>query len=782
MDETRGITAERDGIVVRITASDAGAIRVELHPSGAASPERASWAVLPAWWSRDIEIERTGPHAFRTGRLAVSVDPATLSIDVADHEGRSLFRGHGLDAIRHDAPGFRLRAAAPDGTLYYGLGDKPDALEKRGRAYAMWNADRYGFGEGWDPLYKSIPFLLAVDRDGVASGLFVDCTHRVGFDLAATEADVIAIATEAPTLRFHVLAGPDPKSVLGQFTALVGRPSLPPIWSLGYGQCRYSYDSAGRALAVVREHRERSIPLDAIWLDIGFQDRNRPYTTDPANFPSLADMVDEASALGVRTVVIADLHVPAVPGEDYAPYESGIQGDHFVRGADGQVYTGAVWPGPCHFPDFTREATRTWWGTLAARFAADGVAGLWNDMNEPAVFDGPGHTMPDGTMHRIEQAGFATREATHREIHNVYGMQNARATHDGLLALRPDRRPYVMTRAGYAGTQRYAVTWTGDNTSSWNHLKLSTPQLLGLGLSGFGLAGCDIGGFKGSPSPELLTQWIATGVFNPLFRNHTDLGSRDQEVWVHGPEHETLRRRAIETRYRLLPYLYTAIEEMTRTGVPVMRPMFTEFGDPALARVESRYMFGPALMVAPPPDETLDDHVVRLPDDTDWFSFWTGVRIVPDKDGTIGFGKRVGFVPVLVRAGSILPMGKPVESTARRRGALRLHVFPNTAAAGGEAHGTVYDDDGESFAYRDGQFHRQGFAYADGVFTASAPEGDAAPFWRHIRVIVHDMAEDAGVEDAVGTRLKTIHDPVGHTLRFRIAVGAGRFRIGAARP
>ncbi len=781
MDETRGVAVALDGIAVRITASDAGSIRVELYPSGEAPPERASWAVVPQWWSRDIEIEQTGPHAFQTERLAVSVEPATLAIHVADRAGRSLFRGHPRDAIRHDEPGFRLRAEAPEGTLYYGLGDKPDALEKRGRAYAMWNSDRYGFGEGSDPLYKSLPFLLAVDRDAVASGLFVDCTHRIGFDLAATEADVIAIAAEAPTLRFHVLAGPDPKSVIERFTSLVGRPSLPPIWSLGYGQCRYSYDSAARVLAVVREHRERSIPLDAIWLDIGFQDRNRPYTTNPDTYPALADMVDEASALGVRTVVIADLHVPVVPSESYIPYDTGIEGDHFVKDEDGRIFTGEVWPGACHFPDFTREATRMWWGTLAARFAADGVAGLWNDMNEPAVFDGPDKTMPTGTVHRIDDAGFGKRAATHGEIHNVYGMQNARATHDGLVALRPDRRPYVMTRAAYVGTQRYAVTWTGDNTSSWNHLRLSTPQLLNLGLSGLGLAGCDIGGFKGSPSPELLTQWIATGVFNPLFRNHTDLGSRDQEIWVHGPEHETLRRRAIETRYRLLPYLYTCVEEMTRTGLPVMRPMFTEFADPTLARVEQRFMFGPALMVAPPPDETLDDHVVCLPDGTAWFSFWSGTRIVSGKDGTVVFGKRNGLVPVLVRAGSIVPMGKPVESTARRHGALRLHVFPAPEADGGDARGTVYDDDGESFAYRHGQFHRQAFAYADRVFTASPPEGQAAPYWRHVRVIVHDMDRDEPVEDPAGTRLATVHDPVGRTLRFRIPVGAGRFEIGMRR-
>ncbi len=775
MDGMNAIIAERDGTVVRVTASDPGAIRVELFPSGAAAPEPASWAVLPEWWSREIEVERTGPQAFRTDLLDVSLDAGTLSLTIADRNGRMLVRGHARDPVRSDTPGFRLRLEAPAETRYYGLGDKPDGIEKRGRAYTMWNSDRYGFGESWDPLYKTVPFLLAVDREGVAAGLFVDCTYRTGFDLAATEPDVLAIAAPSPSLRYHVIAGPHPKAVLERFTALVGRASLPPIWSLGYGQCRYSYDSAARAIEVVRQHRARSIPLDAIWLDIGYQDRNRPYTTNPDTYPVLADLVDDAASLGVRVVVIADLHVPSLPGEPYPPYEGGIEGDHFVRTADGSTYTGEVWPGPCHFPDFTRSVTRDWWGTLAARFVADGVGGFWNDMNEPAVFDGPGKTMPTDLRHRVEEPGFATRSASHEEIHNVFGMQNARATHDGLLALRPDRRPYVMTRAGYAGTQRYAVTWTGDNTSSWNHLRLSTPQLLSLGLSGFGLAGCDIGGFKGSPSPELLTQWIATGVFNPLFRNHTDLGSRDQEAWVHGPEHETIRRRAIETRYRLMPYIYTAIEEMTRTGIPIMRPMFLEFPDPALASVDTRFMFGHALMVAPPPDETLDDHVVAFPAGTDWFSLWSGRKIIPDAERQMALGKRIGFVPAFVRAGSIIPMGKPVDSLAARRGALRLHIYP-----GPDADGSVYDDDGETFAYRQGRYHRQRFRYEEGVVTAGIPEGQVAPYWRRIRVILHGQATPRPVRDEGGQAIETVHDPMAQTLRFRIPAGPGRYRVEGA--
>ena len=762
MDDTTGIEARAGEVALRATASEAGAIRIEAW-RGADAPERASWATLPALWHRDIALARPAPHRFETDLLVVDLDPATLAVRVADRAGRVLLADHPRDPLASDDPGWRLRKHAPAGTQYYGLGDKPGTLAKRGHAYAMWNTDAYGFGESWDPLYKSIPFLIGVDAEGHAWGLFVDTTHRSGFDLAATSDDALAIATPAPALRYHVLAGPRPADVLRRFTDLVGRAPLPPLWSLGYGQCRYSYESAARAVEIVRRHREHAIPLDALWLDIGFQSKNRPYTTDPETFPDLRATAAAIAAEGARTVVIADLHVPVAPGEHYAPYDGGIAGDHFVHDRDGARYVGKVWPGPCHFPDFTRAASRAWWGEQAAGFVADGIAGFWNDMNEPAVFDGPGHTMPLDVRHRIEEPGFVTRVAEHAEIHNVYGMQNARATHDGLLALRPDRRPYVMTRASYAGGHRYAVTWTGDNTSTWNHLRLSTPQLLSLGLSGFGLAGCDIGGFKGSPSPDLLTQWIATGVFNPLFRNHTDLGSRDQEADVHGPEHETLRRRAINGRYRLMPYLYTAVEEMTRTGLPVMRPLFVDFPDAALRLVETAFMFGPSLLVAPPPDETLDLYDVVLPQGTSWFDYWSGLPVEPKEDGTITVPRRLGHVPVLVRAGAILPLARTASSTATRGGSLRLHVFPAP-----DASGQVYDDDGESFAYRDGGFHRRRFRYEDGTLRLDAPEGGHAPYWRHIRVVVHGVAAPRAVTLEDGTAVAAEHDALGRTLRFRV--------------
>ncbi len=725
-----GIVARDGSMVLEVTASEAGSIRVAAA-AGDSLPERASWAVLPELWSRDTAVMHGDDASFSTGELLVSIDRSTMRLTISDMDGTVLCRDHASDPIRFDETGFRLRKMAAPDEYYYGLGDKPGPLEKSGQAYQMWNTDAYGYQEAWDPLYKSIPFLLAVRPGGNAWGLFLDVTHRSAFDLGVTSADAIGLSAAGGGVRYHVFAGPRPKQVLERFTALVGRMALPPRWALGYQQCRYSYETAERALEVVRLHRERRIPLDALWLDIGFQDRNRPFTTGPG-FPAFGETVAALRDEGIATVVIADLHVPHTPGEDYAPYRSGKEGEHFVGQPDGEDYVGEVWPGSCVFPDFTRAVTREWWGTLHREFAVEiGVAGFWNDMNEPAVFKTPGHTMPLDVVHRIEEPGFETRTAGHAEIHNVYGMQNARATYDGLTALVPDRRPFVMTRASYAGGHRTAVTWTGDNSSTENHLRLSTPHLLSLGLSGFAMAGCDIGGFKGSPTPELLTRWIALGAFNPIMRNHTDLNTQDQEVWVHGAEHETLRRASIEARYVLLPYIYTCLEETSRSGVPLMRPMFLEFDDAALRREEAQFMFGDALLVAPPPVDGLDDYLLKLPAGVDWYDYWTGTRV--DGSEPVMLERRLGHLPVFARGGRIVPTQPVVQHTGERlSGKLTLNVYP-----GPECSGSVYDDDGSSHAYRNGTFFRQTVRWAGGALVLEAAVGDWTPWWDGYEVVVH---------------------------------------------
>jgi alpha-glucosidase len=521
--------------------------------------------------------------------------------------------------------------------------------------------------------------------------------------------------------------------VVRRYTDLTGKAPLPPLWALGYQQSRYSYMSADEVRKIAATLRKDRIPTDVIWLDIDYQDRNRPFTTNRKTFPDLKKLVADVAGEGFKLVAITDLHIAYAPNQGYAPYDSGIAGDHFLKNPDGGLYVAPVWPGPSVFPDFTRAKTRAWWGSLYKDFVADGIAGFWNDMNEPAIFETPTKTMPLDTVHRIEGDGFATRTASHAEIHNVYGMENSRATHDGLLTLRPNVRPFVMTRASFAGGQRYAVTWTGDNSSSWDHLKLAVQQMLSLGLSGFAWSGADIPGFTGGASPELATRWFEIGAFTPVFRGHSAKDTPRAEPWVDGPAHLAIRRKFIEERYRLLPYLYAVAEESARTGDPVMRPTFYDYPRMEKASCDQSMAFtvgADLLVAAPPKPESPYAYDVCLPA-KGWYDYWTGAPVMAEK---VKETPKLDRLPVFVRPGAIIARQPLVQSTAETpKGPLELHVYP-----GEDCRGEIYLDDGVSVS---GPSLRQQVTCAvtsRGVtLHFGAREGSYAPWWKSIAVTVH---------------------------------------------
>ncbi|MBE7182689.1 MAG: alpha-glucosidase, partial [Terriglobus roseus] len=501
---------------------------------------------------------------------------ASGELTVSDLQGHVLQQD--AEPVRRHDSDFRVFKRRTDDDHIFGLGDKPGPLDRSGEAFTMWNTDRFGWQESSDPLYKDIPFFLDV-REGRTLGVFFNNTFRSFFDFGRENPAEYSFGASGGAIDYVLLYGPTPRQVLSAYAWLTGPTPLPPLWSLGYQQSRFTYSPESELLDVEHRLRADKIPCDVLWLDIDFQKNNMPFTVDPQRFPGFPELVTNLRHDGFKLVVITDLHIARQPNVGYAPYDSGAAGDHFVKRRDGSTYVGTVWPGPAVFPDFTQQSTQQWWGSLFSTFLHDGVAGFWNDMNEPAVFNTPGKTMPPDVQHRIDVPGFAKRTTDHAEIHNVYGMLNSKATEEGMLALRPEERPFVMTRASFAGGQRYAVTWTGDNSATWNHLRLSISQLLNLGLSGFSMAGADVGGFAGSPPPDLLTKWIEVAAFEPIDRNHSAKGTRRHEPWVDGPEQEAIRRRYIEERYRLLPYLYTASEHTSTDGVPLMRPLFVEFPD-----------------------------------------------------------------------------------------------------------------------------------------------------------------------------------------------------------
>ena len=796
-----GFELRRGALVMRVAALRHDVLRVRIGRDGSL-PEDASWAVLPEARTSHVAV-RPQPDGFETDAAVARIDRRTGALTISDLSGRivcadaagAAFTAEGLTG----EPGFRLVKALPAEMHVFGLGEKAGGLDRRGRSFMLWNTDAYRYQESSDALYKSIPFFIGFER-GRAHGVFLDNSFRSSFEFGMLHPDRLSFGADGGSIDYYVMTGPTPKAVQQAYAWLTGTPPLPPLWSFGFQQSRYSYGSADAVRAVVGRLRDERIPCDVLWLDIDVLDRNRPFTINREAFPDFPALVRELERQGLRCVVIADLHVPWLPDGDYPPCDGGIEGDHFVRDAAGATYVGTVWPGPCAFPDFTRAVTRDWWGTLLRGLLADAVAGIWNDMNEPSVFGVASRTMPLDVLHRIEEPGFATRQASHAEIHNVFGMQNARATFEGMLAARPDRRPYVMSRAAYAGGQRSCVTWTGDNSSSWNHLRMSTPMLLGLGLGGFAFAGCDLGGFAGSPSPELLTRWLQLGMFNPISRDHSDKGTRDQEPWVDGPAHTAMRRRAIEERYRLMPYIYTLAEEAARTGLPMMRPLFMEFpdaagGQPLDLEQENQFMFGTALLVAPAPfPEAPDRYQVILPPG-EWYEYWGGRKLADPAAAKLigGSGTLAEYdadpaqaphrddrtpvldeLPVYVRAGSIIPRQPLVQSTAETpHGALELAIYP-----GPDCEGSIYLDDGISHAYRDGDFLRIRVTCetaSDGTWQVriGRQEGRYMPWWNELELVLHDVGAAPRAVVADGRSVEDPrHDPAGRTLRLRVPTAA----------
>ncbi len=764
--------------MMEVTALRDDVLRVRVWPTGA-EPEAASWAVLPgSLQSKAAAIPET--MGFRTEKLHVRVG-ADLVLTVTDLEGHVLQQDAAPLArpLTPKGKDFRLYKQRSAEDHFFGLGDKPGPLDRSGEAFTMWNSDTFGWQESTDPIYKSIPFFLDM-RQGRTLGVFFNNTFRSFFDFGREHADEYSFGAEDGPVDYFLLYGPEPKQVLSAYAWLTGPTPLPPLWSLGFQQSRYTYSPEAQLLDVEKRLRADHIPSDVLWLDIDFQKNNMPFTVDPERFPAFPQLVKHLAEDKFHLVVITDLHIAKQPGIGYAPYDSGVASDRFVKLPDGSTYVGTVWPGPAVFPEFTQAQTRAWWGSLFKDFVADGVAGFWNDMNEPAVFGVPTKTMPNNVQHRIEEPGFRTRTATHSEIHNVYGMLNSEGTYNGMLALRPNERPFVMTRASFAGGQRYAVTWTGDNSATWNHLRMTMPQLMNLGLSGFSMAGADVGGFAGSPSPELLTKWLEISAFQPIDRDHSAKGTRMHEVWVDGPEQEAIRRRFIEERYRLLPYLYTAAEETSHDGVPVMRPLFVEFphatadGHPIdLDAGGSEFLVGADLLVAPNPSpEEIAPYEVHLPSGT-WYDYWTGERFERANTGgardleqrdalhaskPLMIEPKLETLPVYVRGGSIVPVEPLTQSTEEKpNGPLTLRVYPASDAATPCA-GEVYADDGHSFGYRQGEFARVRFTCAvasDGSMrvTIAPGEGRFTPWWTAYRLEVFGWTPKTKLASVGSTKL-----------------------------
>ena len=621
-------------------------------------------------------------------------------------EGWITFRTAGGTVVREDLPprwqgdACVHTARLQEGEAIYGLGGRAAPWNRRGTVLRLWNRDPGGaYGPGDDPLYVNIPTYLGIHASGTYL-VFFENSYAATFDLGKSQPGLAEHYFAGGALRYYVAIG-SPATVISRYTELTGRPDLPPLWSLGYHQSRWSYYPEERVRRLAADFDRYDIPCDAIHLDIDYMDGYRVFTWDRERFPHLPALAADLLARGIHLVTIIDPGVKVDPG--YHVYQEGLAAGAFCKLPDRAAAQAPVWPGWCVFPDFTDARTRSWWGEQYRGLVEAGVSGFWNDMNEPATFVSEGDpTLPLATQHSMEGRG-----GDHCEGHNLYGLLMARATAEGVARLAPERRPFVLTRSGWAGMQRYAWNWTGDSVSNWDSLRLVTPMVMGLGLSGVALTGPDVGGFSGAPTPELFIRWLQLGTFMPFFRTHTSAGTPDQEPWSYGEPYLGIAREFIRLRYALLPYTYTAAWQASAYGWPMVRPLFWPDGPctpgaatPCAAQTDDAFFFGDALLVAPVLEPEATARSVTMPAGA-WYDFWDGTLY--NGPGEVTLIAPLARLPVLVRAGTVLPMTAPARNTAAQsQDQLTLHVYP--PIADGESTSVLYTDAGDGFGYRQGQF------------------------------------------------------------------------------
>ncbi|MCR8964284.1 glycoside hydrolase family 31 protein [Brevibacillus halotolerans] len=572
---------------------------------------------------------------------------------------------------------------------FYGFGEKTGFLDKRGENMTMWNTDVFApHNPETDALYESIPYFMTI-RNGFAHGIFFDNTYRSVFDLKSSQTRY-SFGAEGGELDYYILAGPTPKDVITQYTTLTGRMDIPPKWALGYHQSRYSYKNEQEVRELVRNFKNKEIPVDAIYLDIHYMDGYRVFTFDYDRFPHAHSLIQELKAEGINIVPIVD---PGVKQDaEYPIYQEGVRENHFCKYLDGNIYVGEVWPGISAFPDFSNTNVRKWWGQKQKFYTDMGIEGIWNDMNEPAVFNET-KTMDLSVIH--ENDG---NPKTHRELHNIYGLLMGEATYTGLKEQLSGKRPFVLTRAGYAGVQRYAAVWTGDNRSFWEHMQMAIPMCMNLGLSGVPFTGPDVGGFAHDTTGELLTRWTQLGTFTPYFRNHSNLGTVAQEPWAFGEEVEMITKKYIELRYKWLPHLYTLFREAHQTGLPVMRPLVLEYpNDPHTSNLSDQFLIGENVLIAPITRPATYHRVVYLPEGT-WYDYWTDTKF--DGGKHIMVSAPLDTLPIFVKEGAIIPEAPAKLSTKVPDEQIMIHLYPSQQ----QSEYILYEDDGSTFSYQNNQY------------------------------------------------------------------------------
>ncbi|MCC6545960.1 DUF4968 domain-containing protein [Candidatus Sumerlaeota bacterium] len=654
-----------------------------------------SYAVQPHDWPQSSHAveEHAGLFRITTKHLVIKFRPEPFTFTVEDQAGTVLFSTTNSEPLSIADGRVLLRRTLDSKEGVYGLGEHGEGLNRNPGIYRIWNRDEF-IHHPFKQYYCTIPFAVCGGIPGLGfHGMFIDNPGELFIDVGKSDPSALQMETRHGDLKLWLMFGETPARVLELYTALTGRMSLPPYWALGFQQCRWSYMSAERVREIAHEYRSRRIPCDVIYLDIDYMQDYAVFTWNVKTFPEAKTLIGDLTKDGFTTLCIVDPGVAIREG--YEAYDVGLTtSGFFLRHETGELFTGRVWPGEVHMPDFTNPETRKLWAEWQQSALLDmGIAGIWNDMNEPAIFgtECGSREFPADVLHH----DFALRRR-HEEIHNVFGLTMAQASRDGQLASHPNRRPFTLTRSGWAGIQRHSAVWTGDNRSAFSTMPLDIALNLNMAMSGVGFVGCDIGGFQGNATPELFARWMEWGVFQPFCRTHSAAGTHDHEPWTFGPEVETVARRLIELRYQLLPYIYTQFVECARTGAPINRPLVFDYPkDAAVVSIGDQFLLGGDLLVAPILEPGKDHRAVYLPAGI-WYDFWSNSRHEGGK--WILAAGPFGQPPLFIRAGAVLPMDAVRQSTRDQTPEVTfLDVWCAPALCG-----RLVEDDGISHDYQRG--------------------------------------------------------------------------------
>ena len=635
-------------------------------------------------------------YQIKTSKVKCRIQKIDMRLSIYDLEDNIILEDelgfHWEESYEYGGNIVKMSKASKDGECFYGLGDKATQLNLKGKRLENFATDQYAFQKDQEPLYKVVPFYIGL-QNKQSYGIFFDNTFRTYFDFCHERRNVTSYWAEGGEMNYYFIYGPQMQDVVTTYTDLTGKPELPPLWALGYHQCKWSYYPESNLKEVAAKFRELKIPCDALYLDIDYMEGFRCFTWNKEYFPDPKRMVAELAEDGFKTVVIIDPGIKI--DKEYAVYKEALEKDYFCKRADGPYMKGKVWPGECNFPDYTNPAVREWWAGLFKELISEiGVKGVWNDMNEPAVMEVPNKTFPMDVRHDYDG-----NPCSHRKAHNIYGTQMARATYHGVKRFAYPKRPFVITRSAYAGAQRYTSSWTGDNVATWEHLWIANIQVQRMSISGMGFTGSDIGGFAEQPSGELYARWIQLGVFHPFCRTHSSGDHGDQEPWAFDEEVIDITRKFVNLRYQLLPYLYTMFWQYIEEGIPMLKPLvYYDQEDIQTHYRNDEFVFGNQILVCPILEPNALGRRMYIPRGH-WYNYWTNEKVQGGKE--IWVDTKFDQIPIFVKAGAIIPK-YPVQQYVGELefDELTLDIYYKE----GKEKSVVYEDAQDGYDYKKGRY------------------------------------------------------------------------------